>query len=128
MIRYTIGRNLAVSGDRIRLTRKSTKVVSILNWQSIYIWIESIRKIQQAALTRLNCSNLFFVKKWEKNRIIINNVLHRNYPNIPMRKDSKKWARRHRLITLIRGRLPINLLRFLILKKRMLGWCLKISA
>jgi len=53
MIRYTIGRNQAVSGDRIRLTRKSTKVVSILNWQSIYIWIESIRKIQQAALTRL---------------------------------------------------------------------------
>lgn len=151
MIGYTIGRNLAVSGDRSRLTRRSVRVVSILNWRSISkslkrslktkknnsrntikwkncIWIESFRKMQQAALIRRSCSNLFFVKRWEKNRIIINNVLHPNYLNIPIRKGSKKWARRPRLTTLIQGHLLINLLRFLILKKRMLRWCLRISA
>ena len=151
--RYRIGRIQVVSGDRNRPIRKSTKVISNPNWQNRYkslkklqktrmmksqknsqkiinwakcTWIESFRKVQHYTLTLLSYRNLFFVKKWEKNRIVINNAILRNYPNIPIRKDSKKLAHRHRLITLIPGHLQINLLRFLILKKRIPRWCFRI--
>lgn len=108
-----IGRRAVVNGESRKPIRAQMKLISILrslsrsrSWRGLlviakknrrldsirenYRWIGNFHKTLHIHPTHQNWKNQSFGKKSERGRIPIRNASLLNYPNTPMRKDSKK--------------------------------------